>query len=170
MKLLSIALVLSALLAGCATLEPPVAPGYVGPTAIITDSVLQEDGGKGQLFFVRAVDGRTIESAQTETRRASAGRGFSLALWSKLRLVPVRQLQLTLVGTHATAAPIHEIASRAAGTFFSVEGIVEFTPVAGAEYVVRGILKKEGSTVWLADAKTLEPVSAIVGNSSVESK
>jgi hypothetical protein len=114
------------------------------------------------VFYVESIDGRPIRSALIATRGASRDKGFALSLQSEMRRVPVAPLKLKLVGTHVTAAPIHEIASRAAGTFFSVEGEVSFTPVEGGDYVVKGELKKEGSSVWLADAKTQEPVTAPV--------
>jgi hypothetical protein len=155
-------LLVAAALAGCASLEPPVPVGYNGPTAVISDTVVQEDKSKGQLFYVEAVDGKPIDSALIATRQASSGHGFQLSLWSKMRQVPVKPLRLRLVASHVTAAPIHEIASRAAGTFLSVQGEVSFTPVDGGDYVVKGELTKEGSSVWLADAKTLQPVTSIV--------
>lgn len=85
-----------------------------------------------------------------------------MSLQSEMRRVPVAPLKLKLVASHVTAAPIHEIASRAAGTFFFVEGELSFTPAEGGNYVVKGELKKDGSSVWLADAKTLEPVTDVV--------
>jgi len=148
---------------GCATPEP--APVFTGPTAFISDSVIPEDSMRGQVFYVDAIDGKRVDSAAQETRRSSAGKGLSLSLWSKLRQVEVRPMRLTLVGSHITGAPIHELASRAAGTFFSVEGNVTFTPVAGKKYVVKGELKKSGSSVWLADEETQQPVTPIITNS-----
>lgn len=143
-------------------MAPAVPDDYKGPVAYIADSVVQEDGSKGQVFFVDAIDDKPIQSALTATRRASYNQGFALSLHSEMRRVPVAPLKLRLVASHVTAAPIHEFASRVAGTFFFVEGEVSFTPVEGGDYVVKGELKKDGSSVWLADAKTLEPVTAVV--------
>lgn len=68
-------------------------------------------------------------------------------------------MRVKLVGTHKTAAPIHEIAGRLAGTFFSVEGIVEFKPVEDNRYIVTGELTKERSCVWIAEETTKAPSS-----------
>jgi hypothetical protein len=59
---------------------------------------------------------------------------------------------LKIVATHVTSAPIHEIASRAGGTFFSVEGEVTLARIGGHQYFVNGKSQKEGSSVWIADA------------------
>jgi hypothetical protein len=68
-------------------------------------------------------------------------------------------MKLTLVGTHSTAAPIHEIASRAAGTFFSVEGVVSLNPEEGKRYEVKGVLAKEQSCVWIEEFGTNKVIS-----------
>ena len=153
---------IAALLVACATQE--TFPVFTGPTAFISDSVNAVDGTKGEVFYVEAIDGKSVESAARETRRASRGRGFSLTLQSKLRQVEARPVRLRLVASHITAAPIHELASRAAGTFFSVEGEVDFIPVAGGKYVVKGELKKGLSSVWLADEDTQQPVTQIISS------
>lgn len=75
------------------------------------------------------------------------------------RLVPAIPLRLTLVATHQTAAPINALASRALGTFYSVEGVVDFTPAAGGHYVINGELKENGSAVWIEDAATRQAVT-----------
>jgi hypothetical protein len=146
-------------LTGCASLYEPVPAGFSGPTAQVADSGFSEDGSKAQFFVIQEVDGKTINNSIFESRRASEGRGFSLSARYVTRALPVATMKVKLVGTHQTAAPIHEIASRAAGTFFSVEGVVVFTPVAGGNYLVKGELKKEGSSVWIEDASTHQPVT-----------
>jgi hypothetical protein len=149
---------------GCATSFKPVPDGYTGPTARITDSTYQESGGKGRIYYVESIDGNRIENARNSTGRASYGRGFSLTTVGSTRDVPIKPLKLRLVATHVTAAPIHEIASRAIGEFFSVEGDIEFLPEAGKVYEVRGDLKKSESAVWLADLYTGEPVTKKITN------
>ena len=149
-------------LSGCATYEPPVPVGYTGPTASIGEHGISEDSSKAKLFYVEAIDGKPVRSSLIATRRATAGRGFSLAMDYVVHTVPARPLRLKLVGTHVTGAPIHEIASRAAGTFFSVEGELTFTPEPDGEYFITGKLQKEGSAVWVADARTEKPVSTVI--------
>lgn len=162
MRTLPFLLVALVALAGCATYEPPVPSGYTGPTATIDEHGFNEDSQKGQLFYVESIDGKPVRSSLNATRSATAGRGFSLSMGHATHTVPAKQLRLKLVGTHVTGAPIHEIVSRAAGTFFSVEGELSFTPQPGGTYFVTGKLQKEGSAVWIADAKTEKPVSEVV--------
>jgi hypothetical protein len=146
-------------LAGCVSLHEPAPAGYAGPTSQVADSGFLEDGRKAQLFVIQEVDSKTINNSIIETRRASQGHGFSLTPRYIARAVPATPMKAKLVGTHQTAAPIHEFASRAAGTFFSVEGIVDFVPIAGRNYAVKGELKKEGSSVWIEDVATNQPVT-----------
>jgi hypothetical protein len=144
------------LLSACATVAPSVPESYKGPTVVLLDSGQQDSGGKGVFFAAVAIDGKDIENSLRETRGASYGKGFALTSLYTARLIPVQAMKVKLVGTHQTAAPIHEIAARMAGTFFSVEGIVSFNPVAERSYVVLGELSKEKSCVWIADSKTDE--------------
>jgi hypothetical protein len=151
-------------LSACATYKP-VPDGYTGPVALIRDSAQSESAGKGQLFYVQSIDGNPIQNARNATRQSSTNTGFVVNTRDVERQVPIRPLKLRLIATHVTGAPIHELASRAAGTFFSVEGDVEFTPKAGVMYAVRGELKKGASSVWIEDVATkeVEPGTKIEG-------
>ena len=71
-------------------------------------------------------------------------------------------MKVKLRGSHATGMPIHEIASRAMGTFFEVEGVVDFTPQADKRYRVVGTLSKADSAVWIEDEANHQPVTAKV--------
>lgn len=156
------AVLLSALLLGCATTESPAPQGDTGPTARIGEHAFKEDNTKAQIFYIASIDGKPVISTIHATRMASGGMGFSVAIRYVEHTVPARPLRLKLVGTHFTGAPIHEIASRAAGTFHHVEGEIHFTPEPGGYYYVTGKLQKEGSSVWLADANTERRVSEVV--------
>lgn len=156
MKRVLFALSLVAMLSGCATVAPSVPENYKGPVVSLADTGFQEGGGKGVFFAAMALDGRIIENSIRASRIASSGRGFSLTSQYTTRNVPVGPVKVSLLGTHQTAAPIHEIAARMAGTFFSVEGAVDFNPAAGKSYIVTGELKKEQSCVWIADAVSNE--------------
>ena len=49
-----------------------------------------------------------------------------------------------------------------AGTFYSVEGVVNFTPRPDGKYIVKGELGKAKSSVWIEDVDTGKPVTLIV--------
>jgi hypothetical protein len=147
------------LVTGCATLYEPVPEDYTGPKALVLDSVFQETINKGQFFVLAAIDGHPIETSLGATRKASSGQGFLLTISRVHRKIPAKPMRVKLVATHATAAPILEISGRIAGTFFSVEGEVEFVPQDGGSYAVTGELKKEGSSVWIEDSNTKQPVT-----------
>ncbi len=68
-------------------------------------------------------------------------------------------MQVKLIATPQTGAPIHELASRVTGNFFSVEGEVDFNPAPGGRYLVKGELKKGASSVWIEDVETGECVT-----------
>ena len=141
-------------LVGCATVSEPVPAEYKGPVVQLSDTGASESGSKARFFAALEIDGNAVRNSLRETRSASHGQGFSLTAKYTTRNVPVRPMKVKLIGSHQTAAPIHEMASRMAGTFFSVEGIVDFKPVEGKRYEITGELKKERSCVWIADAET----------------
>ncbi|AOF81962.1 putative lipoprotein [Methyloversatilis sp. RAC08] len=128
--------------------------------ATVIDSGEIEDASKGRLFYLASVDGnRVSNTAAGESRRASSGQGFRLSPQFPSRLVPVKPLKVVVVGTHATGAPIHEIASRMSGNFRSVEAELDFTPEADKVYIVKGNLEKDSSAVWIEDAMSGQPVT-----------
>jgi hypothetical protein len=146
------------LLTACATYKP-VPEGYSGPVATIMDTGRTEDGTKARIFYVASIDGKAIENARSVSRTSSYGTGMALHMRTTERKVPIQQMRLKLVGTHVVAAPIHELASRAIGTFFEVEGEIDFTPEAGATYLIKGDLQKKGSSVWIEQVGKDGPVA-----------
>ena len=120
----------------------------------MSDSGFAESGTKAQIFGVTEVDGTPIRTSFGATAGASSGQGFSITTRYLSRPVPAKPLKLKLKGSHQTGAPIHAIFSQAAGSFISVELTIEFTPAPEGLYVVKGELKKEGSTLWIEDAVT----------------
>lgn len=154
MKPTSLLLPLACLLASCASTPPPVPAAHTGPTVTVFDTGFHESSSKGAIFAVIAIDGTPVENSLGQTRSSSLGTGFTLNSRYLERKVAIGPMKLTLVGTHMTGASIHEIAARMAGTFFRVEGVVEFRPIEGHEYGVTGELKAGRSCVWVADAGT----------------
>lgn len=147
---------LAVFLTGCATVAPSVPDGYKGPVVRLEDTGYPDGGGKAVFFAAMSIDGIDINNSMRQTRMASSGQGFHLSARYIVRDVPVRPMKVKLIGTHQTAAPIHEMAARMAGTFFSVEGTVDFKPVEGKYYSVSGELTKEKSCVWIEDAHSKE--------------
>lgn len=141
------------LVSGCAAYKP-VPDGYTGSVAVISDTGFSESGSKGQVFALMEVDGNHIENSFGASARASHGQGFALTPKFLSRPIPARSMKVKIKASHTTGAPIHAIASQLSGTFFSVEGITDFTPLSGGEYLVKGSLAKEGSFVWIEDART----------------
>ena len=162
MKLLISTLVLSGAhaLSGCATYEPT--KDYTGPTATLRDTGLSEGGSKAQMFAATEIDGNRVMNAFWASANASQGRGASLTTVYPSRKVKAAPMKVTLRASHATGAPIAAIASQMAGTFFSVEGVVDFTPRPDGNYVVKGELKKEKSSVWIEDVETGKPVTTVI--------
>jgi hypothetical protein len=154
----AVALLMAVMLTGCAAYKP-VPEGYTGPIATVADSGHAEDRTKAQLFALTDIDGNRIMDSFWASANASHGRGFALTVVISKRQVPAKPMKATLMASHTTAAPIQAIAGKMAGTFYSVEGTVDFMPKANGRYVVRGELKKTGSSVWIEDADTGQPVT-----------
>lgn len=150
--------VIALLLHGCATYKP-VPEGYTGKVAVIADSGFTEGGTKAQIFALMEVDGNAIQNSFGASAGASQNQGFALRTRFVSRPVPATPMKVKIKGSHATGAPIHAIFSQAAGTFFSVVGVVDFTPAPGGSYIVKGQLRKEGSSVWIEDNATGKPVT-----------
>jgi hypothetical protein len=150
------------LLSGCATTYEPVSKEYTGPTASLRDTGFSEDWGKAQMFSAVEIDGNRVMNAFWASRNASQGQGNLLSTVYPERKVKAAPMKVTLRGSHTTGAPIAAIASQMAGTFFSVEGVVDFAPRPDGKYIVKGELKKEKSTVWIEDVETGNPVTAIL--------
>lgn len=149
------------LLTGCAGPRVSATPeGYTGPKAVLADSVVYPGAGeKIRMFYVEKIDGESMQNSMRATRDASAGKGNYLHTKEFSRDVPVKRMKIRLIGTHVLAMPIQEMASRIAGTFFTVSGEVDFLPLEGKTYVVMGELQKEGASVWIQTQDTKEVVT-----------
>lgn len=158
-----VSLVLIGLLSACASFKPAL-PEYDGPTATIQDRGFAEDGTKAQLFAVVEIDGKQIMNAFWASAKASDGYGHRLITMYPIRKVKVVPMKLTLKGSHITGMPLHALASQLAGTFFSVEGQVDFTPEPDGRYSVRGELTKTKSSIWIEDEATGKPVTRVITN------
>lgn len=153
---------LSALaLAGCLSTKL-VSDDFAGPTAVLADSSANLIVPKFKLFSLRRfvtppkidffyaykIDGKIINNIASKTASRNQGRGFSLEVEPHERRLPVKPLSVELVGTTYHAAEIGGIFDES----YFVNGTVMFTPAEGARYVVRGILGKGYSGVWIETA------------------
>lgn len=155
------ALVLLATIAslhGCASYNP-VPKDYSGPICVVADSGWSEDFGKAQIFALIEVDGHPIKESFQQSRQASFNQGPLLRLVLIERPVPAQPMKVKIRGSHATGMPIHEFASRALGTFFEIEGVVDFRPNPNGKYRVAGSLSKDGAAVWIEDMTTYLPAT-----------
>lgn len=152
-----------ATLAGCATYKP-VPDNYAGAIANLADSGKPESASKAQIFSAMEIDGHAIKDSFSTSRQASTGHGDLLRLSMAERQVPAHPMKVKIRGSHATGAPIHELLSRARGTFFEVEGVVDFNPQPDGQYKVVGALSKTDSTVWIEDESTHQPVTEKVSS------
>lgn len=138
------------LLSGCATFSPAVPEGYVGPVAIIKDSVKSYSASKADFFYLSGIDERKIEDSRSRTLRANHGRGFNMTPALVERNVPAKPSAFRIVGRTEYAAPILALTN----TVYQVVGTVTFTPEAYKHYVVRGILGENYSAVWVEEEAT----------------
>ena len=145
-------------MAGCAAYQP-VPPDYTGPVATVSDSGFAESRAKAQLFVLEKIDGNDVPNSFGESARASYGQGLLLRTKIVERQVPAKPMKVLILGSHITGAPIHALFSQARGTFYSVDGVVDFSPKPNGRYVVTGELKEDGSSVWIEDAETKQAVT-----------
>ena len=93
---------------------------------------------------------------------ASRNHGAELTVTKIERQLPLRALRITLEGRDIAAMPIVELLGSISGRYHSVEGAVDFMPLADHHYAVVGTLGKESSSIWIEDTETHEPATAKV--------
>jgi len=143
------------LLAGCASVSPSIPDNYSGPCATLKDSALIRGRTKADMFVAETLNGEAIENSILQSKRASAGRGFSLKTGIiERQIVAGKPLRVGLKARTVHAAPILALA----GTVYQVTGEVEFTPQPDAKYVVRGKFSEDYSAIWIEDAASKEVV------------
>jgi hypothetical protein len=147
-----IVVVFALLLAGCAA--KLVSDDFAGPTALVKDSYSNFVRGglfksdKADFFVMTRADGKKIEDAVTWTAMVSDGMGFSMKPQNHERRVPIKPMKVDLLGLVYYPAPISGLLNPT----YETRRTVQFQPVAGQTYVVRGRLGKAGSSVWIETA------------------
>lgn len=140
------------LLAGCAAKLVP--DDFAGPTAVVKDSNANYVKGgffksdKAEIFSMMKVDGKPIDNALSRTAIYSDGMGFGMSLQNHERRVPIKPMKVELLGLVYYPAPISSLLNPT----YETRRTVQFRPVAGQTYVVRGRLGKSGSSVWIETA------------------
>jgi hypothetical protein len=144
----SLTAVVALALAGCAS--DGSLSGAPSGTAVIEDSVANVSGSAGDYFVLYGINGRQLTDALAGTDADPA--------WGR----QVKQPQLTARRVPAQPARFTIVASALYGSsdqafarpLYQVAGDLEFTPEAGATYIVRGHLDPKRSLIWLEDART----------------
>jgi hypothetical protein len=148
------------LLAGCAhQTYQPVTPGSAEPSASVSDTINWVSSKRAQTFIVQAVDGHRIANSMDASQEASRNHGAALTVPKVERELPLRAMRVTLEGRDIAAMPIIEALGNLSGHYHSVEGVVDFTPVADHHYAVVGKLAKDSSSIWIEDSDTHAPVT-----------
>ncbi|MDQ2733534.1 MAG: hypothetical protein M3Y55_00775 [Pseudomonadota bacterium] len=126
-----------------------------------------EDDSTEEMFYVAAIDGVPVKSARKAALRASDVSSGLAPVTFELPL-PLRPLRLTLVAKHLHAAPNEAARLKGEHIYWHVQGDVMLDPAPGGQYFVAGELKKEGSSVWIADWTTGQRVSRVVTDAAVD--
>ena len=143
--LLSLSLVTLAV-AGCQTPSGPD-PATV-PHAMLSSSHVDIDSDRTDVFRLLEVDGRDAIDATDLSIK-------SVEIDHKQLLAAGRATQLKIDALAFYSNPVR----RLAWDSMRIKGTIEFVPAVDANYVVRGALTPELSSVWVEDAAT----HAVVG-------
>lgn len=137
------------MLAGCAS--NPLPDDYAGQTALVKDShanYVEPDGMKPEhveLYAMMELDGKIIRNAVGSTTGASVNAG-QMRVIGGVRRVPIRTMKVGL------RAFVYYPSLFAKNFVHDTRRTVNFMPVAGETYVVRGRLADTGSDVWIETA------------------
>src|ERR1051325_4395025 len=92
-----------------ACVSSPIPENYSGPLATIRDSGFLETANRAQFFYLSEIDGKKIDNVLSASKKANAGRGFSMSTVEHARDVPAKASTLVLEGRVSYGAPIQEI-------------------------------------------------------------
>lgn len=141
-------------LAACTT--NPIPQGYTGPVARISDSAEPRDLMSANIFSLQAVNGKDIDDSTIETQLASSGGGGFITTVAIGRDVPARPAAFTITGQTTWVGLIQTIVKTAIYNVHPVSGTINFAPVAGHYYMVKGVLSPDYSAVWIEDVDSHE--------------
>lgn len=131
-------------LSSCASpLTKPVPDDYVGPTAVVSDSMNRISGTKVNFFYLKKIAERRIKTSAGRTYERNYGRGFSLDPVVIDRKIPAQESDFVIVGHTYHAAPILSLF----GSNLKISGKVHFIPEPDKKYIVKGVLGAKYSAV-----------------------
>lgn len=119
--------------------------------AVVSDSFAAYEsdiilkGEKIDIFFISDVGGKRVQNAWTRTSMANVEPAFAMRKVEHQHRLPAKPLRVKIEGRVFNGKLMGYIFNPS----YSVSGVVAFTPVAGKRYVVRGVLRKKGSAVWI---------------------
>lgn len=150
-------------MAGCVSYAPSLPEGYTGDIATIDDSFQRQSRSKANLYYIKLIDGKSIQNSLSASAAASYGKGAQLITMGASRPVPIKPLSIYIVGQVYHSAPIGAMFN--AGKNYIVEGEVDFTPEKDKSYLINGSLSEAYSAVWIEDING-NVVSKIIENKS----
>lgn len=137
-------------MAGC-VYAPSIPSGYSGPQAVIKDSVMVYSPRKADFFYLSKVDGQEVLNSRLRTNRANQGQGMYMTPVVVENAIPAaKTIKLSIEGRTEYAAPVLVLT----GTVYQIKGTIEFIPEPGKTYLVKGVLGKEYSAVWIEDQQS----------------
>jgi hypothetical protein len=158
-------------LAGCAT--DPLPKNYAGPVARLLDSVGFSGDMETHIFYSRAefffaseIDGKKINESLSATKKKSFGKGKDMDYDIINRDIPIRPLTVKLEGRVTYAPPLFALTHP--GSLYSATNTIEFEPVEGQTYIVKGKLAEADSEVWLEEMGTGKRVGTTVEQTKIK--
>lgn len=98
-------LIILPFLLSCAEFMTPVPESYLGPRALLSDSMTRRGSGY-DIFYVSKFNGEEIKQSLRSTQSASYGHGMSVIPVTVDREVPIASAKFTIMGRTYYAAPI----------------------------------------------------------------
>lgn len=125
---------------------------YSGPVAVIRGTSAQKNVFKGEGFTVSKVNGKPVYGRGAVA--TPTGGGPVLAVQEpEVKILP-QPVTLTLTGSTIYAADGPAMVDSMIGGSRHVTGDISFTPKAGGEYRVKGVLERGSESVWLVEEKS----------------
>lgn len=151
---LALLLVSMLLFTGCISYQSTIPENYKGEKAYILDSANIHSSSKADMFYLEKIDNKEIYNSRYSTLDKNHGRGFYMIVDELNHDIPAKKAKFTIVGRTHFAAPILALTN----DVYEVRGTIEFVPEKDSQYIVKGLLGKEKSLVWIENYKTKEVI------------